>query len=174
MSLFLRSSLSLFYRSLFALFPSAEVRKKDTLSVAVELNHLEVHGVTNCNSALILFLEVTSGAEAFNAVLEYYNSTLVSYFSYFTLNYGIYAVFSSELFPWILLELFVTERETTVLFVDFEYCNLDLSTDLSKLVRVFDLLGPAEVADVDKTVNALFDLNEYAEVGEVANLSGVV
>ena len=39
---------------------------------------------------------------------------------------------------------------------------------------MLNLLGPAEVADVDQTIDTLFELNEYAEVGEVANLSGVL
>ena len=36
------------------------------------------------------------------------------------------------------------------------------------------LLGPAQVRDVDQTVNTLLELNEDTEVGEVANLSGVL
>ncbi len=48
-----------------------------------------------------------------------------------------------------------------------------MSTDLGELVRVFDLLGPAQVADVDQTVNAFFDLYKDTEVGEVAYLSPV-
>ena len=36
------------------------------------------------------------------------------------------------------------------------------------------LLGPREVADVDQTVNTLLKLYKYTEVGEVANLGGVL
>ena len=39
---------------------------------------------------------------------------------------------------------------------------------------MLDLLGPREVADVDKTVNAFLDFNEYAEVGEVTHLGSVL
>ena len=35
---------------------------------------------------------------------------------------------------------------------------------------MLNLLCPREVADVDESVNTLLKLNEYAEVGEVANL----
>ena len=35
------------------------------------------------------------------------------------------------------------------------------------------LLGPAEVADMNQTVNTFLELNKYTEVGEIANL-GVV
>ena len=39
---------------------------------------------------------------------------------------------------------------------------------------MLNLLGPAEVADVDQTVNTFLKLYEYAEVSEVANLSCVL
>ena len=39
---------------------------------------------------------------------------------------------------------------------------------------MLNLLGPREVADVDKSVNTLLQLNEYAEVGEVAHLSSML
>ena len=70
---------------------------------------------------------------------------------------------SLELFPRILLELLVAQAQTTVSYVDVEYYDLDLCTDLSELIRVFDLLGPAQVADVDQTVNAFLDLYEDTE-----------
>ncbi len=39
---------------------------------------------------------------------------------------------------------------------------------------MLDLLGPAQVADVDHTVNTFLKLDEYAEVGEVADSSDVL
>ena len=39
---------------------------------------------------------------------------------------------------------------------------------------MLNLLGPREVADVDQTIDTLLELNKYTEVGEVANLSGVL
>ena len=39
---------------------------------------------------------------------------------------------------------------------------------------MLNLLSPAEVADVDQTVNTLLELYKYTEVGEVANLSSVL
>ena len=39
---------------------------------------------------------------------------------------------------------------------------------------MLNLLSPAQVADVNQTVNTLLELNKYTEVGEVANLSGVL
>ena len=39
---------------------------------------------------------------------------------------------------------------------------------------MLNLLGPREVRDVDKAVNTFLKLYEDTEVGEVANLSGVL
>ena len=39
---------------------------------------------------------------------------------------------------------------------------------------MLNLLGPAQVADVDQTVNTLLNLNKDTEVGEVAYGSGVL
>ena len=76
--------------------------------------------------------------------------------------------------PRILLELLVTEAQTAVFGIDLKDHNLNLLTDLGKLGGVFDLLAPAEVADVDKTVDTFLELDEDTEVGEVAHGGGVL
>ena len=43
----------------------------------------------------------------------------------------------------------------------------------SELAGVLDFLGPRKVGDVDEAVNALFNLDKHAEVGEVAHLGRV-
>ena len=141
---------------------------EDAFSVAVELDHAERQFVAYCYRALVLFLEVASRAEGLYAFLERYNSALVGQLNYLTLNLLVNTELSLELFPRILLELLVAQAQTTVSYVDVEYYDLDLCTDLSELIRVFDLLGPAQVADVDQTVNAFLDLYEDTEVGEVS------
>ena len=68
----------------------------------------------------------------------------------------------------------MSERQTTVVLVDFENNNFDFCAELSEFRRMLNLLGPAEVRDVDQAVNALLDFNKYTEVGEVANLGSVL
>ena len=43
---------------------------------------------------------------------------------------------------------------------------------LEKFAGVGDLLGPGQIADVQETVDAFFDFDERAVVGEVADLAG--
>ena len=118
-------------RSLFALLPCTEVAYEDAFSVAVELDHAERQFVAYCYRALVLFLEVASRAEGLYAFLERYNSALVGQLNYLTLNLLVNTELSLELFPRILLELLVAQAQTTVSYVDVEYYDLDLCTDLT-------------------------------------------
>src|SRR5215831_4439650 len=56
-----------------------------------------------------------------------------------------------------------------VLRVDVEHDRLDLVALLVHLRRVLDALRPRHIADVDQAVDALLDLDEDAEVGDVAH-----
>ena len=76
--------------------------------------------------------------------------------------------------PRILFELLVAEAEAAVVLVDVEDDDIDGFAHLSKFSRVLDLLRPAEVADVDQAVDAFFQFDEDAEVGEVAHGGGVL
>ncbi len=67
----------------------------------------------------------------------------------------------------------MAKAQTAVLLVDFEDHDLERLTDGGELGRVLDLLGPAQVADVDKTVDTFLKLHEDTEVGEIADRSGM-
>ncbi len=75
--------------------------------------------------------------------------------------------------PWIFFQLFVTKAQTTIFFVDIEYLNFYRSTDLSHFTRMFDLLCPGKVGDMDQSFYAIFNFDKGAEVGEVTYGSGV-
>ena len=67
---------------------------------------------------------------------------------------------SLELVPRILLKLLVTQRQATVLLVDFEHYDLQVGADLSvNSRRMLDLLGPGQVGDMHQTVDALLDFD---------------
>ncbi len=85
-----------------------------------------------------------------------------------------YSEYSLEDIPRILLELLVTEAETTVLLVDIENDNINVSTNLSELAGMLDLLGPREIRDMDEAVDTLLKLCKDAEAGEVANNCSVL
>ena len=112
-------------------------------------------------------------SKAFNTIFELNYGTLVHEFNDSAFVNATFSEGVLEYVPGVLFELLVTEREAAVVLVDFENNNLDVGANLSELRGVLDLLGPREVRDMDKAVNAFFEFNKYTEVGEVANL-GVV
>ena len=109
-------------------------------------------------------------SEALNVLTERDNGTLLQELDNLTLVDRTNGVLLLEYIPRIVLQLLVAKAETTVLLVDIQNDNVNLCTNLSELRRMLNLLSPREVADVNQTVNTLFELNEYTEVSEVANL----
>ena len=99
---------------------------------------------------------------------------LIQHFDDSTFVYRTYSEYSFEYIPRILFELLVAEAQTTVFLVDFQNHYVDVCTDLSEFRRMFNLLRPRQVRDVDQTVNTFFYFYEYAEVSEVANLGNVL
>ena len=146
----------------------------DALGVFVELDHLEVELLINLGLAAVFLDEVLGSGEAFDAVGELYDSALVEHLDDGALVYGAGGEDGLEHFPGVLLELLVAQGEATVVFVDFEDNDFDVSADLGEFRGVLDLLGPGEVGDVDESVHAFFDFDKHAEVGEVAHLGGVL
>ena len=113
-------------------------------------------------------------SKAFHTVRQADYCALVEHFSDSAFVYATYSEDRFKHIPWVFFKLLVTEAQATVFLVDFENHNVDFSTDLSKFAWVLNLLGPREVADVDKTVNTFFKFYKHTEVGEVANLSRVL
>ena len=78
-----------------------------------------------------------------------------------------------ESIPWVWSELLQTESNALLLLIEVEDNNIDLLVELNNLLRIVNA-APAEVADMDQTVNTLLELYKYTEVGEVANLCSVL
>ena len=71
--------------------------------------------------------------------------------------------------PHIGLKLLDAERQAALLRLNAEHDGLHLLALLQHFGGMLDALGPAQVADVDQAVDAVFDLDEGAEVGQVAH-----
>ena len=56
-----------------------------------------------------------------------------------------------------------------VLDVDAEHFGFDDIALLKELGRMFDLLGPVQIGDMHQSVDAFFDADKNAEVGDVAH-----
>src|SRR4051794_40442781 len=76
-----------------------------------------------------------------------------------------------EVVPDVGGELLEAERQPLVLGVDVEHHRLDRVALLQHFRRMLDPLAPRHVRDVDQAVDVLLDLDERAELGEVADLA---
>ena len=112
--------------------------------------------------------------KTFYTIRKSYYSTLIQHFDDSTFVYRTYSKYSFEYIPRIFFQLFVTKAQATVFFVDFQYLNFDICTDLSEFRRMFYFLSPRQVRDVDQSVYTFFDFHEYTEVSEVTNFCSVL
>ena len=79
------------------------------------------------------------------------------------------AMLLEEGLPHIRLQLLDAQRQTTVFRLDAKNDGANFLTLLENLRGMLDALGPAQIADVNQSVNAVFNFDEGAEVGQVAN-----
>src|SRR5271157_559881 len=74
-----------------------------------------------------------------------------------------------ERLPNIGLQLLHAQRQAALVRLDGENDGFDAVAFLQNFGWMLHALGPAQIADVDQAVDAVFDFNEGAEVGQVAN-----
>src|SRR5262249_33542755 len=79
------------------------------------------------------------------------------------------AMVLEERFTDVRLQLLYAEREAPLIGIYCQHYGLHAVTLLQNFRGMFHALGPAEIADVHEAVDAFFDLNERAEVGEIAH-----
>jgi len=60
------------------------------------------------------------------------------------------------------------KRQAALVRLNREHDSLHPITLFQDFGRMLHALGPTEVADVNQAINAVFDLDESAEVGQVA------
>ena len=77
----------------------------------------------------------------------------------------------SELSPRIGLALLEAQRDTTTLFVDVQHHDLDLFAGLYDLRGVDVLVGPVHFGHVHQALDAVFDFDEGAIIGDVGDLA---
>src|ERR1017187_7937767 len=82
-----------------------------------------------------------------------------------------HAVVLEEGVPHIGLQLLHTERQAALVRLNGQYDGLHLVALLQHFGGMLHPLGPAQVADVDQSVDSVFDFDEGAEVGQVADFA---
>ena len=109
--------------------------------------------------------------EALDPLLDLHEGAEVEHLDHLGLDDLADRVVVGDAIPRIGDQLLDAERHLGLLAVevDVEDDRLDLVPLLIELRRVLDPLGPRQVGDVHQAVDALFDLHEDPEVGDVAD-----
>src|SRR5688572_24277886 len=132
----------------------------------VAVAHLEVDLL-----APVGVVELRHVDEPFDALVELDERAEVGHARHLALDGVAHLVTGEEVVPDVGGELLETERQPLVLGVDAEHHRLDHVALLQHLRRVLHALAPRHVGDVNQAVDVLFDLDERAELGEVAHLA---
>ena len=88
-----------------------------------------------------------------------------------TLDDGAHGPLQLDAVPGVLLELAHAEGDALVLHVHAEHDGLDEVADGDQLGRVLDPLVPGHLGDVDQALDAVFQLDEGAVVGDRDHLA---
>ena len=144
---------------------------RDALRIPVELQHHKFSLIVRSKSATFLLVQVLAVASAFQPIGQCNGRVAAFDFQHSGL---VLASNSEDTFkdlPRVLFDLLVAEAHAAVFLVQLEHHHFNLVSDIAEFRWVLDFLGPAEVRDVDKAVDAFLQLDEQAEVGEVADLA---
>src|SRR5689334_1971055 len=107
----------------------------------------------------------------FDPVLDLHEHTEIHEGSYFPLNSrtGLVSVRNSG--PRVREKLLNPEGETFVGRIDIEHDSLNGLALGKDFARILDSLGPRNIGNMNKTVDAVFDPDEGAEIGNILDLS---
>ena len=144
------------------------MRQDDTFAFLVKFNYLELQFFVQLSLAAVFFYQMFRSSKAFYTIFQLDYGTFVQHLDDSTFVNRVHREYGFKHIPRVLFKLLVTQAQTTVFFVDFQYLNLDFCANLREFRRMFDLLGPRKVGDMNQAVYAFFYLNEYAEVCKVA------
>src|SRR5215467_15357722 len=155
-------------RGLLADGPDAETY---FLLFRIHLDDLEVvfHARLQVQRRAVLVGRLGFVAEAFDSFRDFHECTEGSHAQDFAAYDIANVVCREKSLPDIGLKLLHTQREPPLLGLDCQHHGLDAIALLQYFRRMLHALGPAQVADVNQAVDAVFDLDESTEVGQIAN-----
>ena len=105
----------------------------DALGIAVEFEYYEVCCFFNSYVGFVRFAEVLHMARTFKSVWQSDNGLVAVHFHHRSGMLRSHGKDGFEYFPWVLLELLVSEAHATVVLVQFQNHYLDLVSYAAEL-----------------------------------------
>ena len=152
-------------------------REDNLLCVLVELDHFQ--------RKVIPHAEVSGDAldrskgklrgrhETIHAMRKLYNNTLIGDTDDFPFGILSNTIFVDELIPRVQRHLLMSKRDTALCGINAKDHHFEILSLLDHLPRMAKFLRPTEIADMDKAINTRLQLDEDAEVREVADNAGM-
>ena len=143
-------------------------------SCRTELDDLHLVGVAHLQVdllAAVRIVELGDVNQSLDPFVELDEGAEVRHPRHLALDDVADVVSREEVVPDVGGELLEAQRQPLVLGIDAEHHRLDHVALLEHFGRMLDPLAPRHVGDVDQAVDVLFDLDERAELGEVAHLA---
>ena len=147
-----------------------------TLEFLVELDNLEVGNFALDERRTVLFHQVAGRAESLEAFVTFktYRSAFLEHLAYGSLVGSANGESLLINIPRVFGSLLVAQGQAARLGIEFQHHYVQLVADFAEFRRMFDFLGPRKVGYVHQSVDAFFQFNEYTEVGEIANRTGLL
>jgi len=105
-----------------------------------------------------------------DTVFNLHKHTEVSHGGDLSLDACACTVFLRNNRPWIGIKLFDSKGKPFIGRVDIENNRLNCLSFCKDFTRVLDALGPGDIRDMYKSVNAVFNADESPEVGYILDL----
>ena len=140
----------------------------DSLGVAIEFKNNKISHFFKSDRGSVFFGQVLHVARSFESVWQSNNGLVAVNLDDCSRVLRSHSKYGFEYFPRVFFELLVAEAHAAIVFVQFENNNINGITNAAEFRRVLDFLRPAQVRNVNKTINAFFELYEQTKVGEVA------
>ncbi len=150
-------------------------REDDLSPFPVELDHGQRQFVAFVERFLGT-LEVTASQmlqrdETLHIAGQIHDHALVDQAADDTGRFGSRIELFGQIVPRVGRGLLVPERDPALFLVDAQHDDLDLVPLLDQFAGMPDPLGPGEIADMDQTVDSGLDLDESAEIGQIAHFA---
>src|SRR5215510_13604289 len=104
-----------------------------------------------------------------DTLLEFYERAVIGDADHAASHVCAYRIAVLRIQPWIRRELFESERNSLLLFVELQNLHLDLIADIHEIARMREP-SPGHIGDVQQSVNPAH-INESAIFGEVLHHS---
>ncbi len=142
---------------------------RDSLGISVEFKDDKLSSIINPEGATFLRHQMLGMASAFHSVRQGDGGMTSFHFQYGGLVGASDCEDAFEYLPRVFFDLLVTQAHSPVFLVKLKDDHFNFITHIAKLRWVLDLFRPAQIRDVDQSINSLFKLHKQTKVGEVAN-----